>query len=94
MACIKPKKNEQEKNSTQELVNPLKLISFALHLDIKNVKFDLVDEANDNTVIFKLEANIFYLDFILRELDIELSLGLQSIQLFDEKYKHDNSFYI
>ena len=89
----KPKKNEQEKNSTQELVNPLKLISFALHLDIKNVKFDLVDEANDNTVIFKLEANIFYLDFILRELDIELSLGLQSIQLFDEKYKHDNSFY-
>ncbi len=74
-------------------LDPKKVISFALGITIQNVNLELTDENNENNIIFKCKFSVFTFEFIMRELDFWLGIELGSIQIFDEKYSADPSFF-
>lgn len=90
------KKGEERKTSVLEsnaCLNPLKVISFEIAITIDNVNIEFVDENKENQILFIMKFNEFSFDFKLRELDIDISIELGSMQLYDQKFFNDNSFY-
>jgi len=90
------KKKENDKASLLELnpeIDNLKVISFALNILIQNVNIELTDENDENKKIFNCKLRGFFFELLLRELDLTLSIDLESIQIFNEKCNNDVSFY-
>jgi vacuolar protein sorting-associated protein 13A/C len=83
-----------DKNEKDEPIdNIYDIIDVGVEINVRNICANLLDESKEMQKLFTINLTDFYFLLFIREKDVTMHMSLHSLRIYDEKYKHDPSFY-